>query len=39
MKRIENKSVFIFSDHINYIRSLIGVDHVGIGADYNGVDT
>ncbi|OXU24281.1 hypothetical protein TSAR_000476 [Trichomalopsis sarcophagae] len=24
--------------HINYIRTLIGVDHVGIGADYNGVD-
>ncbi|KAJ8674586.1 hypothetical protein QAD02_005848 [Eretmocerus hayati] len=24
-------------DHINYIRSLIGVDHVGIGGDYNGV--
>ncbi|XP_015586910.1 dipeptidase 1 isoform X2 [Cephus cinctus] len=25
-------------DHINYIRNLIGVDHVGIGADYDGVD-
>ncbi|XP_020300255.1 dipeptidase 1-like isoform X2 [Pseudomyrmex gracilis] len=24
-------------DHINYIRNLIGVDHVGIGADYDGV--
>ncbi|XP_058789903.1 dipeptidase 1-like [Phymastichus coffea] len=24
-------------DHINYITKLIGVDHVGIGADYNGV--
>lgn len=23
--------------HINYVRNLIGVDHVGIGADYNGV--
>ncbi|XP_017882674.1 dipeptidase 1-like isoform X2 [Ceratina calcarata] len=24
-------------DHINYIRKLIGPDHVGIGADYDGV--
>ncbi|XP_023289483.1 dipeptidase 1, partial [Orussus abietinus] len=24
-------------DHINYIRHFIGVDHVGIGADYDGV--
>ncbi|XP_076249858.1 dipeptidase 1 [Calliopsis andreniformis] len=24
-------------DHINYIRNLIGADHVGIGADYDGV--
>merc|ERR1711872_35492 len=24
--------------HINHVRRLIGVDHIGIGADYNGVD-
>ncbi|OAD53707.1 Dipeptidase 1 [Eufriesea mexicana] len=24
-------------DHINYIRNLIGADHVGIGADFDGV--
>ncbi|KAK0076769.1 hypothetical protein PV325_004867 [Microctonus aethiopoides] len=24
--------------HINYIRNLIGIDHVGIGGDYDGVD-
>jgi len=24
-------------DHINHIRRIAGVDHVGIGADYNGV--
>ncbi|XP_011504696.1 PREDICTED: dipeptidase 1-like [Ceratosolen solmsi marchali] len=23
--------------HINYVKNLIGIDHVGIGADYNGV--
>ncbi|XP_043260332.1 dipeptidase 1-like isoform X1 [Colletes gigas] len=26
-------------DHINHIRNLIGADHVGIGADYDGVET
>lgn len=26
-------------DHINHIRNLIGVDHVGIGADYDGVNS
>ncbi|XP_047002424.1 dipeptidase 1-like [Schistocerca americana] len=25
-------------DHINHIRRVAGVDHVGIGADYDGVD-
>merc|ERR550539_879573 len=24
-------------DHFNYIKNLIGVDHIGIGADYDGV--
>ena len=23
-------------DHIDYIRNVAGVDHVGIGADFNG---
>ncbi|PBC30728.1 Dipeptidase [Apis cerana cerana] len=26
-------------DHINYIRNLIGPNHIGIGADYDGVNT
>ncbi|KAL6435786.1 hypothetical protein ACFW04_005579 [Cataglyphis niger] len=26
-------------DHINHIRNLIGVDHVGIGGDYDGVSS
>lgn len=25
------------ADHIDYIKDLIGVDHVGIGADFNGI--
>lgn len=24
--------------HIEHIRSVIGVDHLGIGSDYNGVN-
>lgn len=27
------------ADHIDYIKNLIGVDYVGIGADYDGVPT
>ena len=24
-------------DHIEYVRKFIGIDHVGIGGDYDGV--
>ncbi|XP_052806073.1 dipeptidase 1-like [Mya arenaria] len=27
------------ADHIDYIKNLIGVDHVGIGADYDGAES
>lgn len=27
------------ADHIDHIRKLIGVDHIGIGGDYDGIDT
>jgi membrane dipeptidase len=27
------------ADHIDHIRAVAGIDHVGIGADYDGVDT
>lgn len=30
-------SFYLFSDHINHVRDLIGADHVGIGSDYDGV--
>ncbi len=26
------------ADHIDYVRKLAGIDHVGIGADYDGID-
>jgi len=34
----ENKIILlIFLAHINHIRNVAGVDHVGLGGDYNGV--
>nr|CAD7198239.1 unnamed protein product [Timema douglasi] len=32
-----NATLDIVVDHINHIRNVAGVDHVGIGADYDGV--
>ena len=26
-----------FADHVNHIREVAGVDHIGIGADFQGV--
>ena len=28
---------FFFSDHIDYIKKVAGIDHVGLGGDYDGV--
>ena len=30
--------IVIISDHINHIRNVAGVDHVGIGASYDGIN-
>lgn len=30
--------VLLFLDHINHVRTIAGVDHVGIGADFDGVN-
>ena len=27
-----------FSDHIEHIRDVAGIDYVGIGADYDGIN-
>ncbi|XP_067005997.1 dipeptidase 1 [Anabrus simplex] len=32
-----NASVYDVIEHINHIRNVAGVDHIGIGADYDGV--
>jgi len=31
------KAVTSSSDHIDHIRSVAGVDHIGIGSDYDGI--
>jgi membrane dipeptidase len=30
--------VFLVAAHINHIRDVAGVDHVGIGAGYDGIN-
>ncbi|KAL7046089.1 hypothetical protein ACKWTF_002472 [Chironomus riparius] len=35
----ENATIYDVVKHINHVRDLIGVDHVGIGADYDGVES
>ena len=32
------KDFFVFKDHINYVKKLIGPDHIGIGSDYDGIE-
>jgi len=36
--KTQNASVLDVVKHINHIRRIAGVDYIGIGADYNGVD-
>jgi microsomal dipeptidase-like Zn-dependent dipeptidase len=31
------KKIFIV-DHLEYIRDLVGVDHIGLGSDFEGFD-
>jgi len=33
----ENATLSQVADHIDYIQKLIGIDHVGIGGDFNGI--
>lgn len=33
-----NSTIYDVMRHINHIRTIAGVDHVGIGGDYDGVD-
>ena len=30
---------FIFTAHLNHIRRVAGVDHVGLGASYDGINS
>ena len=28
---------FLFADHVDYIRRVAGVDHIGVGSDFDGI--
>ncbi|MFC2187953.1 dipeptidase [Fulvivirgaceae bacterium LMO-SS25] len=30
-------TVYVVADHIDHVKNLVGVDHVGLGSDYDGV--
>ena len=31
-------SVLLSSDHIDYIKTVAGINHVGVGSDFDGID-
>jgi len=33
-----NCAAYLFSEHISYIRNLIGVHHIGVGGDFDGIN-
>ena len=30
--------LYVIAAHVNHIRGVAGVDHVGIGGDFNGIE-
>lgn len=32
------KNRYLFTEHINHVKNLIGPDYIGVGGDYDGVD-
>ena len=34
----DRPSYTLIADHIDHVVSLVGVDHVGIGSDYDGIE-
>ena len=38
MIEIINYNFIKFLEHINYVKDKIGVDHVGIGGDFDGIE-
>ena len=34
--RVPRPSLSVVADHIDYVKSLVGVDHIGIGSDFDG---
>ena len=37
-ERAERATLSQVADHIDYLKKLIGVDHIGIGSDFDGID-
>ena len=31
-------TVFLFADHMDYIKNMVGIEHVGVGSDFDGID-
>ena len=30
------KSIYLFVEHLDYVKNLVGVDHVGLGSNFDG---
>ena len=30
--------LYFFPDHVDHIRNVAGIDHVGIGSDFDGIE-
>ena len=39
LSNLESHNFSFVLDHIDYVKNYIGVDYVGIGADYDGIPT
>ena len=39
LKTVGSKANFLFSAHLNHIRRVAGIDHVGLGASYDGINS
>ena len=38
LQALERPSYKLIADHIDHVVSLVGIDHVGIGSDYDGIE-
>ena len=38
LKSLDRPSYKLIADHIDHVVSLVGIDHVGLGSDFDGID-